>query len=404
MRPFTSTITLAEALAIAHDAAAPTRRTERVILTAAAERVVADALVAAADVPPFDRAVMDGYAVRARDTIDASADRPARLRIVGVAFTGDVPELSIRAGECVSIATGAPLPDGADAVVMVEQTTPAGSEVVQIQAAVQARQNVGRRGGDIAAGEVILARDVVLTPARLGAAAAAGRTDVEVYARPRVFVASTGNEIVEPGAPLKRGQIYDINRFTLPAVIQAHGGEAVTGPTAADTLEALRHTLDAAASAGADLVVLSGGSSVGDRDLLVDAVRERGQVLFHGIAVKPGKPTLLARVGDALVLGMPGNPTSCLSNAYILLIPLLRRLARLPPWRPQTRDARLAADVKNSSGRHTFFTVRLEEGRAVPAFKGSGEITSLANADGYIDIPSEVVCLNAGTVVTVTLF
>jgi molybdopterin biosynthesis enzyme len=150
--------------------------------------------------------------------------------------------------------------------------------------------------------------------------------------------------------------------------------------------------------------VLSGGSSVGDRDLLVDAVRERGEVLFHGIAVKPGKPTLLARLGSTLLLGMPGNPTSCLSNAYILLIPLLRAMARLPPWRPETREARLARPVRNASGRHTFFTVRLEDGLAVPAFKGSGDITSLAHADGYIEIPADVESLPADAAVTVTMF
>ena len=156
--------------------------------------------------------------------------------------------------------------------------------------------------------------------------------------------------------------------------------------------------------ADADIVVVSGGSSVGERDLLVDVLRARGEIIFHGIAVKPGKPTLLARAGAALVLGLPGNPTSCLSNAYILLIPMLRATAGLPPWQPQTTVATLAREVANTSGRHLFFSIRLDGRTALPAFKGSGEITSLSRADGYIEIPAETTRLDAGSQVTVTLF
>jgi molybdenum cofactor synthesis domain-containing protein len=245
---------------------------------------------------------------------------------------------------------------------------------------------------------------MVLHAARIGAMAAFGTTRVPVYMRPRVFVASTGNELVAPGGTLGPGGIYDINRFTLPVLVETHGGEALIGDIATDSVESLQATLDGAIGAGADLIVLSGGSSVGDRDLLVDAARARGDILFHGISIRPGKPTLFARLGSVLLLGMPGNPTSCLSNAYLLLVPLLRRLARLPEWRPERRQIALARDVRNLSGRLSFFTVRFEGEAAVPAFKGSGEITSLAHADGYIEIPADVTHLPAGTVVTVTLF
>jgi molybdenum cofactor synthesis domain-containing protein len=403
VRPFTSTITLSEALSILRGEAVPVVRTERLPLHSAAGRVLAQQLRATDDVPPFDRAAMDGYAVRAGETATASEKTPVRLRSIGGVFTGEVSASVVHAGECLTIATGAPLPEGADAVVMVEQTHRDRDDVF-VRSPVSSGQHVGRRGSDIAAGDSVIDDGMVLHPARIGAVAALGIAAVDVYVRPRVFVASTGNELVAPGTALTPGRIFDINRFTLPVVVEAHGGEALVGRTAGDTVDSLNATLNAAIAADADLIVLSGGSSVGDRDLLIDAVRHRGEMLFHGIAVRPGKPTLLARIGSVLLLGMPGNPTSCLSNAYLLLVPLLRRIARLPEWRPERREVALARDVRNASGRLSFFTVRLEREGAMPAFKGSGDITSLAHADGYIEIPADVTHLAAGTVVTVTLF
>jgi molybdenum cofactor synthesis domain-containing protein len=404
MRPFATTIPLADALAILRGVARPAEATETVPLPQACGRVLAEEIRARTDIPPFDRAAMDGYAVQARDTAHATADAPAILTIAGAVFTGDAPGTTVAPGAAVTIATGAPVPAGADAVVMVEHTSPGDAGTVRIHAPVAPRQNVGRAGGDIASGEIAARVGDAVTPARLGALAAVGATEVLVFVRPRVFLASTGNEIAAPGRPLGPGQVYDINRFTLAAVVEQHGGEPIAGPTAADSIESLRAVLDAAEASAADVIVLSGGSSVGDRDLLIDAVRERGEVLFHGIAVKPGKPTLLARLGSRVLLGMPGNPTSCLSNAYILLIPLLRRMARLPEWRPQRLDVPLAREVTNTSARHTFLTVRIEGEKAVPAFKGSGNITSLADADGYIEIAADVTHVAAGTTVTVTLF
>lgn len=405
MRPFQRTIPLDEALARLEQAARPIDRIERVPLDRAAGRVLAASVRAGRDVPPFDRAAMDGYAVRAADTAGATADHPVVLICRGAAYTGETADLHVDPGTAVTIATGAPVPPGADAVVMVEQTSlEGGGARVRIHAEAQPGQHIGRRGSDIAAGDLVVDAGELLNPARVGALAALGRTDVDVYGRPRVFLASTGNEVVEPGQPLAPGRIYDINRYTLAAVVAAHGGEPIVGAPAADSIASLRRVLDRAEAAEADVIVLSGGSSVGDRDLVADAAAERGEVIFHGIAVKPGKPTLLARLGAGLLLGMPGNPTSCLSNAYLLLVPLLRRLARLPPWRPERRTLPLARPIVSRSGRHTFYTVRVEREQVVPAFKGSGDITSLAWADGYIEIPATVERIEAGTPVTVTFF
>jgi molybdenum cofactor synthesis domain-containing protein len=402
MRPFAGTISLEEARLRLEAAGRPIERTERVALAEAVGRVAAADVVSAIDVPPFARSAMDGYAVIAADTALASRSTPRRLRLVDRVFTGQTSTTTMQPGECIEIATGAPLPAGADAVVMVEETS-SDAGVVRICAQASPGQNVGRRAADIAIGDRVVAAGDQLTPSRIGAIAATGHSDVLVYAKPNVAILSTGNEVVEPGQqPLPPGHIYDVNRFTLTSIVSAHGGVAKPRAPVADTLDALVAALDDCA--GSDLVVFSGGSSVGDRDLVVDAIGRRGRMIFHGIAVRPGKPTAFAMVGDTPFFGMPGNPTSCLSNAYILLLPFLRALARLPAHRPRTVSVPLGKRIASAVGRHQFYTVTLRDGAAYPAFKGSGDITSLSQADGYIEIPADTDVVEEAAAVTVTLF
>jgi molybdenum cofactor synthesis domain-containing protein len=402
VRPFTSTITIDEARRRLRDGVRPIERTERVPLAQAAGRVAAADVRSSVFVPPFSRSAMDGYALIAADTASAAADRPARLRILERVYTGNVPTATVGPGTCVEIATGAPLPEGADAVVMVEETKNGDDGTVEIRARAATGQNIGRKGADISPGDAVVRAGDLLNPSRVGAVAAVGCAELEVFGQPRVAILSTGNEVIEPGRPLASGQIYDVNRFALAAVVAAHGGIAVPQRPAPDTLEALTDALEACA--GADVIIFSGGSSVGERDLIVDLVAGRGEMIFHGIAVKPGKPTLFALVNGTPFFGMPGNPTSCLSNAYILLVPFLRMTARLPLYAPRTVQARLGRRIVSPAGRHQFYTVQLRDGAAFPAFKGSGEITSLSQADGYIEIPSDQSTVEEGAMVTVTLF
>ncbi len=402
MRPIRQTIPLTEALSLLLEGLTPISAVEHVPLSDAPGRVLAWPVTASADVPPFDRAAMDGYAVIAEDTFGATRSDPRVLRHAGAVFTGDVPSRAVARGECIEIATGAPMPEGADAVVMVEETERPDDGGVRVFTPVYPRQNIGRRGADITAGQVILRPGDLLNPSRVGAIAATGAASVAVFAKPRVAVISTGNEIVEPGQRLRAGQIYDINSFTLSAVIREHGGVPVSVRTAADSLPELSAAL--ASAKGADVVVFSGGSSVGERDLVLDLMQQAGEVVFHGIAVKPGKPTAFGRIGGRPVLGMPGYPTSCLSNAYILLVPLLRRVARLPEHRPRTASFPLARRIVSPTGRHQFYTVCVTDGTAVPAFKGSGEITSMSQADGYIEIPAHTDIVEAGAIVDVKYF
>jgi molybdopterin molybdotransferase len=402
MRPFGKTIALDEARAIIERAIRPIDRTELLSLLQANGRVLAQDIFSTADVPPFSRAGMDGYAVRAEDTSGASRTTPRMLRRIETIYTGQVPQKRVGSGECAEIATGAPVPEGADAVVIVEETDVDERGLVSVFAPVSVRQNIGRQGSDIQRGQQVLPTGTLLNASRLGSIAALGLTEIAVYAKPRVAILSTGNEIIEPGQPLAPGQIYDINRVTVSAVVSDNGGLPIPYRTAADTIEDLQRAVDECLEQ--DVMVFSGGSSVGERDLILDVVAARGEMLFHGIAVKPGKPTAFGRIEGKLLFGMPGYPTSCLSNAYILLAPALRRLAHLPQQLVRSLRLPLGTRVVSAPGRHQFYSVRVENGVAVPAFKASGDITSMSQADGYIEIPAEVEMVEAGTMVEVKVF
>ena len=402
MRPIQRTIPLDAAKALGADAVRPIDRTESVALDNANGRVLAEDLVASADVPPFARAAMDGYAVRASDTTGATREHPRALTRVATLFTGQVTERAVGAGECIEIATGAPLPPGADAVVIVEETDGEASGSVRVFSPVGPGQNIGRQGADIRRGDRVLAKGTFLTPSRVGAVAALGLAQVRVYARPRVAILSTGNEVIDPGQPLAPGQIYDINRFSVAAAVSDHGGEPVLHRTAVDTLEDLSRAIDECLVD--DVLVFSGGSSVGERDLILDVLTARGELIFHGVAMKPGKPTAFGRVGGKLFFGMPGYPASCLTNAYILLVPALRRMARLPPQTTRSVTLPLSARISSAPGRHQIYTVRVVDGAVVPAFKASGDITSMSQADGYIEIAASTDFAEAGEMVEVKLF
>ena len=402
MRPFTSTISLEEARRRLAAAIRPLARTECVGLADAAGRVVVRDVTSSIDVPPFARSAMDGYAVVAADTASATRRAPVRLRIVERIYSGQPPREPIAPGSCAEIATGAPMPAGADAVVIVEDTTPSTGDGVAILEPASPGQNIGRRGADISAGARVVRAGDVLTPGRVGALAATGCAELEVYGRPRVAILSTGNEVVDPGQTLAPGQIFDVNRFTIAALVAAHGGIPEPHQAVHDSLDALTKALDQCADA--DVIVFSGGSSVGERDLILDVVAARGEMIFHGIAIKPGKPTAFALVNGRPLFGMPGNPASCLSNAHLLLVPFLRATARLPPFQPSIVRVPLAGRIDSPVRRHQIYTVRLHDGSAHPAFKGSGDITSLSQADGYIEIPEDQSVVEEGTVVAVTLF
>ena len=389
-RPFGALISLARAQELVLAAAQPLEASESVELAAAAGRVLAAAVVADRDVPGFDRSAMDGYAVRAADVAGASPAEPARLALLEAVHAGHQPRSEVDASSCIQIATGAPLPEGAEAVVKVEDTARDGDAVL-VHVAVKRDKHVVPQGEDMCAGDEVLSSGMVLTPARVGVLAALGLAQAQVYRRPRVMVLPTGTELVPPGRPLQTGQVYDSNAPALAPLVRQAGGVSERTPALGDELGVLEKAL-CAATASSDIVVVTGGSSVGERDLLAPAMKRLGSIEFHGVAVKPGKPVLCGRLDGTLVLGLPGNPTSCLLTAWLFLRPALRQMARLPPDLRRRQTAKLTTAVRAVQGRDQLMLVRLEgtgdTPRATPCYRGSGAIMSMALADGVVELPA----------------
>ncbi len=401
MKPFGRLLDFDQARQKALDLVVPITRTEYLPLDLALDRVLAQDITATVSVPPFDRAAMDGYAVLAADTFGSSRSQPKKLGIIGAIFAGDSPEKMLVGGEAVQIATGARLPKGADSVVMVEETSRDG-DTVNILKAVYPGANIARAGEDIRGNSLLLRVGTALNPGKIGMLASQGITEVEVFQKPRVSVVPTGEEVAATGSPLKPGQIWDINSHTVSAAVRQSGGEPVNLPIAGDEPDALRWAIVGALEA--DIVIISGGSSVGERDLMSQVLSELGEVLFHGIQIKPGKPTLLASVNGKPVLGLPGYPTSCLMNAYLLAAPMIRKMAHRKIDQRMTIELPLAEAVPGSVGRRQFLPVQIVGQQAKPLFKESGAITATALADGYIDIADNIDVLAKGELVNVTLF
>lgn len=401
MVPFKLLISREEALKKVFSSINSIKRTELIPIETSSGRVLAEKLVADEDVPPFKRAAMDGYAVKAEDTYGASLLNPKTLKLTGVLHAGETTECAIHKGECTRIATGSPLPPGADSVVMVEFTEEK-KDNVSVFKSIYPGANISPKGEDMKKGEVILKKGELLTPAKIGVLAALGRVNILVYQKPRVAVIPTGNEVGAVGSELKDGQIYDINSFTLSSILSDNGALVTRSPVIPDSIEQLKSVVKRFLDH--DLMVFSGGSSVGERDLLVKIVEETGKLLFHGVQIKPGKPTLYGLVKGIPVFGMPGYPTSCLSNAYLFLVPTIRKIARLPTKTPKTVKVVMTKRIVSASGREQFLPVQLADKRASPVFKKSGDITSMAKADGYIILPLNLDVIEEGEEVTVTLF
>jgi molybdopterin molybdotransferase len=400
MKPFGELMRRADAMRIINENVKQITRTESVPLEKVTGRVLASDIRAGFNVPPFTRARMDGYAVKAKDTTDASKSKPKKLRLIGVGYAGEPFEGTVGDAECIEIATGSPLPKGADAVVMVEYTR-LSEKTVEVMREVKPGDNIALEGKDIKAGQLVIERGEVLTPARVGALASLGIASIQVYAKPRVAIYGTGNEITPQGQPLRPGQVYDTNSYTLTGIVEANGCVALRRRLVHDTREDVAAALKEAAAF--DLGIFIGGSSVGSRDLVAGIVGELGVVRFHGLKVKPGKPTLFGIVDEIPIFGMPGYPTSCLSNAYIFLIPALRKLAGLPPAEMSKIRVRLDKPIEKDREREYFCTVRLQDDKAIPVFKTSSDITSMTHADGLIIVPRGTGKIRSGTKVEVYL-
>lgn len=383
--------------------------TEQVAIEAAHDRVLATRIDASLDVPGFDRAAMDGYAVVASDTVGATASDPNTLDIGGTVHAGTEPTVTVEAGAVAAIATGAVLPGGADAVVPVEQTSEH-DDTVDIRAPVTPGDNVMPRGADIAAGDRTLSSGTRLGPRHLGLLAALGRETVTVRRHPRVGIVSTGDELVQPGDRLspESGQIYDVNSHSLSGAVRAAGGVPAVYDTAADTREQLAATLQTAAEE-CDLLCTSGSTSAGERDLLYELVEDEGEKLVHGVSLKPGRPMLVGRLFETPYVGLPGYPVSALTIFRTFVAPAIRDAVGRPDPAQATVEARLATRVHYDGGRLRLLAVGLvaDGDGSLVAYaprKGSGATTTLGEADGVVRMPPERSLYEPGTTVSVDLF
>jgi len=380
---------------------------EEVALGEALGRVTARPVVCAEPLPPFPRSVVDGYAVRAADTAGAGEGAPAYLTIAGEVRMGETPPRPLAPGEAMWVPTGGMLPDGADAVVMVEYTRKWDAAEVELRRSAAAGENVIARGDDLDIGDEVLPAGHALRPQDIGALAALGITSVQVRTRPVAAILSTGDEIVAAEAKPAAGQVRDLNSWSLAASVRQAGGEPLCLGIVRDALDDLRAAL-ADAHARADLVCVSGGSSVGPEDLVPQAIASLGDpgILTRGLNIRPGKPTLIAVAQGKPVFGLPGHPVSSLVVFGLIVEPAIRRMLGLPPAQPLPVRAILDRDLASSPGRSDFVRVRLERRgdalHAVPVLGKSAMISTLVRADAMLHIPPEVEVLRAGEEVEVT--
>lgn len=372
-------------------------------------RVLAEDITAPHPLPHFARSLMDGYAVRAADTVGASESLPAYLHVIGELPMGRAPELSVGAGEAALIHTGGAMPEGADAVVILERTQEAGPREIEVLRAVAPGENVIPVGEDVRTGDVVLKAGSRLRPQELGGLAALGITRVQVARKPRVALISTGDELVPPEVMPGLNQVRDLNSTAIGALVEEQGGIPLRYGIIRDDADAL-YAAAFQGMAEADVVIITAGSSLSVRDITADVIGRLGKpgVLVHGVPLKPGKPTILAVCDGKPVFGLPGNPVSALNTARLFVVPTLWCLQGADPPRRGVVHARLAENVPAASGREFFASVRLEERAdgvwAVPVFGESNLIFTLVRSVGVVHVPLGATGLPQGAEVDVMLF
>jgi molybdopterin molybdotransferase len=379
-------------------------------------RILAEDIFAPHPLPEFQRATVDGFAVRARDTFGAADSLPAYLTLVGEVPMGESPRFEISDGQCALIHTGGMLPKGADSVVMLEYTQTVHENEIEIFRAVADGENLIRIGEDVTQGQLILPRGSRMRPAEIGGLLALGITSVRVVEKVRVGLISTGDEVIDPSQSPRPGQVRDINSYTLSALVEKSGGVAKRYGVISDQFEALK---EAAANAlsDCDVVIVTAGSSASTRDMTADVIRQLGEpgVLVHGINTRPGKPTILGVCNGKAIIGLPGNPVSALVNGYLFVVPVIEKLSGALPKLKATVQARLTVNLPSQAGREDWWPVKLfssPDGRGVrgegelaadPIFGKSNLIFTLASADGLLRIHPDATGLSAGEIVEVVL-
>jgi molybdopterin molybdotransferase len=403
---FLSAVTSKEATSVISAFSLPPKKTETVPITSAIGRILAEDIIATEDVPPFARSLVDGFAVRVKDVYGARETTPSLLVTKGEVQVGEETSLTVASGEAVYVATGAMLPAGADGVVMQEQTRQAGRDL-EVTKPVHKAENICFQGEDIRKGSQVMRGGMRISPFSLGVLAALGIAQVPVYKVPAVALISSGNEIVPVDAPLRPGKVHDINGHAISGLVASRGASVRSLGIAADTVEEIAGKIEAAREF--DLILLSGGSSKGQSDFVTMAIeRLGGEILFHGINVRPGKPTIFAKLWGKPVFGLPGHPVSCSLVAVRFVFPLLAALAGENNITEYVLPGRLEVNVPSTYGVEEYVRVKVARGEhgylVSPLFAKSAVISMLAEANGYIVVPEGKEGLEAGEEVEVYPF
>ena len=401
MSLFLTTISVEEAVKTARNLAGPLP-TEDIPLSSVFGRVLGADISADIDIPGFNRSSVDGYAVRSRDTAGTSESLPALLRLSGRVAMGERGDRPLSPDTCIYVPTGGAVPDGADAVVMMEYTESIGEDIL-VKRPPAPGENVVMRGEDFRAGEGILSRGTVLSSREIAALAAAGRTSVPVITRPRIGVISTGNELIPVENIPVGNQVRDINSWMCGAFLASVGCIPEYYGIIRDDRAMLRDVLKKALSA-CDAVLISGGSSKDDRDMTADLIRESGEVLVHGITISPGKPTIIGTVDRIPVIGLPGHPASAFVVLLVIARPLLLRMTGQDMQEFLTKNLVLGENIPSAKGREDYVRVRFRGGKVYPEFGKSGLVNTLIRSDGLVRIPSGIEGLEEGDTVEVILW
>ncbi len=369
------------------------RKIEKIDLSDVYHRILAEDIHATIDLPPFDRAAMDGYAVRAQDTFGASEDHPITLDLIERVGAGDIPSKKVIGGKCAEIGTGAPMPEGADSVVMVEFTNMEDG-CIKIYEAVAPGTNVSNRGSDMKKGEQLLSKGSLLTPERIGVLSAIGMSTVPVFTKPTVAVISTGNELIKPDQELEYGKLFDINSETIFNAVKSCGCTPINSEIVSDDYDSIKNKINEFKDA--DVIITSGGTSAGAGDVLRQVVDDMGHILIHGISVKPGKPTLIGTLPGGeehiILFGLPGYPVSAFMIFNAFVAPFLREIAGFSRYAPKKEALilKLSRRYHSARGRSHYVLAKIKDNVAIPILKDSGAITALAEADGYFEVPKNV--------------
>jgi molybdopterin molybdotransferase len=382
------------------------KRVENISLEDSLDRVLAEDVEATINLPPFRRASMDGYAVMSKDTFPATEDFPVSLKLLEVVGAGDVPEKGLDKGFCTEVSTGAPVPDGTESVVMIEFTEKQDDTILIYQSAAIG-QNIAGEGSDIKAGELLLTSGTRITPDKIGVLSAIGMKKIKVFQKPRVAIISTGNEIISHNEELTYGKIYDINSQTISSSVRTCGCIPVHTEIVKDNYNSLKDKINEFKDV--DLIITSGGTSAGTGDVLREVLDDMGEVLVHGIAVKPGKPTIIGKLKDGggykFLFGLPGYPVAALMVFHVFFAPFLKKMSSISNSSlsedKNFLKVKISRRYRPARGRLHYVLVKMEDGNAVPILKDSGAITALAEADGYIEVPKNVEIIEKGSMVNV---